>query len=111
MPNKNYVSGRNFEYRVRDYLISYGYTVLRSAGSHTPIDLIAFNHDKLVLIQCKHGKIKKSELDEFIKLSIAFSDVEHYLFLVATAERNGKNVDIVFYVVTPAGNLIRLEGF
>jgi len=64
MPNKNYISGRNFEYRVRDYLVSKGYLVIRSAGSKGVADLVAIRKvDKRglyvchrpILIQCKHG--------------------------------------------------------
>jgi len=59
MTNKNYVSGRNFEYRVRDYLISKGYFVVRSAGSKTPIDLVGLKSEHLpLLVQCKHGRNK-----------------------------------------------------
>ena len=69
MPNKNYISGRNFEYRVKKYLEQRGYYVIRSAGSKTPFDLIAIpTTDNLallpdvLLIQCKHGsKISKAE--------------------------------------------------
>jgi len=67
MPNKNYNSGRNFEYRVKKYLESKGYLVFRSAGSHSIADLIAFPKSSwqfsTLLIQCKHhGKISKVEL-------------------------------------------------
>lgn len=61
MPNKNYISGRNFEYKVRDYLISKGYLVVRSAGSKGVADLVAFKkvypgiYYRPILIQCKHG--------------------------------------------------------
>jgi len=108
MPNKNYISGRTFEYKVRDYLESKGYVVVRSAGSHTPIDLIAFNCFGLILVQCKHGKIRLPEISDFIKLSQKYFE---HSFYVATAERNGNKVDVVFYGVTPAGNLIRMERF
>ena len=64
MPNKNYISGRNFEYRVKKYLESKGYLVFRTAGSHSIADLIVFPRTpgKPVLIQCKHtGIISKKE--------------------------------------------------
>jgi len=110
LSNKHYISGRNFEYSVRDHLEAKGYVVVRSAGSHTPIDLVAFNKYGFNLIQCKHGKIKLSEIKDFIALSKKYHEYE-YNFYVATAERNGKYVDIVFYGITPTGNLIRKEGF
>ena len=41
MPNKNYITGRRFEYKVRDEWRAKGYVALRSAGSHSPYDVIA----------------------------------------------------------------------
>jgi hypothetical protein len=41
MPNKNYINGRRFEYKVRDAYKALGYVALRSAGSHSPYDVIA----------------------------------------------------------------------
>lgn len=64
--NKNYNSGRRFEYRVKKYLENKGYYVMRSAGSKSPFDLIAipkYNGSIILLIQCKHGvKISKKEI-------------------------------------------------
>ncbi len=37
----HYAVGRRLEYRARDELIAQGYTVVRSAGSKGPIDLVA----------------------------------------------------------------------
>lgn len=47
MPNKNYINGRRHEYAVRDHWKQHGYTALRSAGSHSPYDVVAlkpYNH-------------------------------------------------------------------
>jgi hypothetical protein len=41
MPNKNYINGRAHEYRVRNQWAAKGYTALRSAGSHSPYDVVA----------------------------------------------------------------------
>jgi hypothetical protein len=41
MPNRNYITGRRFEYKVRDTWRSRGYTAFRSAGSHSPYDVVA----------------------------------------------------------------------
>ena len=38
----NYSRGRDTEYLARDLLVLHGYQVVRSAGSHTPIDLVAW---------------------------------------------------------------------
>lgn len=71
MPNKNYERGRRFEYTVLNKLKSIGYDGMRSAGSHTAIDLIVWKEGEgirfvgynkfhqLMLdffaIQCKHS--------------------------------------------------------
>lgn len=49
----NYARGAEFERRVKRHLETNGYTVLRSAGSKSPIDLIALKPGAIVLIQCK----------------------------------------------------------
>lgn len=111
MPNKNYVSGRNFEYKVRDYLVSKGYLVIRSAGSKGVADLVAIkkieHHNTLsrptgiesilrphiihrpILIQCKHGHSKFIGYDKVVKEILNKHDVR---FIHAF---NGKH-DIIF---------------
>lgn len=80
MSNKHYVQGRNFEYRCKRYLERQGFYVVRSAGSHTPTDLIAFppnpptsdKHSTAPLfIQCKYGSgyISKSNIDKLVQLA------------------------------------------
>jgi Holliday junction resolvase len=78
MPNKNYVSGRNFEYRVVKWLVNRGYYVVRAYASKGIFDLVATppRSSKLsgaLLIQAKHsrsGKIKISS-EEKIRLATA----------------------------------------
>lgn len=78
MPNKKYLSGRRYEWKVRDEWRKKGYTVIRAAGSKGPFDLIAirpnwevdgntfFHHtdqeSEIVLIQCKTGKSRTRAL-------------------------------------------------
>ena len=38
-----YARGADFERRVRDVLTAQGWQVLRSAGSHSPVDLVAWS--------------------------------------------------------------------
>ena len=53
MPNP-YARGAAFEGRIRQALEAAGWLVLRSAGSHTPVDLVAWGpHGQLWLIQAK----------------------------------------------------------
>jgi hypothetical protein len=67
MPNRNYISGRAYEYKVKRHWESQGYVVLRSAGSRGPFDLVALpgpklRQKKVVAIQCKRGKTEASAL-------------------------------------------------
>ena len=41
MPNKNYINGRAKEYRVKKQLESEGWFCVRSAGSHSIVDIVA----------------------------------------------------------------------
>ena len=70
MPNKRYVKGRNFEYRVKRYFEAKGYFVVRSAGSKGVFDLIAITDGEVIGIQCKkHGQVSKDELNRIIEVS------------------------------------------
>lgn len=42
MPNSHYVSGRKKEWRVQKELEQNNYLTFRTAGSHTPVDVLAF---------------------------------------------------------------------
>ena len=55
MPNKNYVNGRNREYKIANTLRSKGWIVVRASGSHSPIDLVAIDvkSRRCIFIQVK----------------------------------------------------------
>jgi Holliday junction resolvase len=53
MVNKNYVSGRRFEYTIKKELQDMGWIAIRSAGSHSPFDIIALKGDRILLLQLK----------------------------------------------------------
>ncbi len=55
MPNKNYVKGRKYEYDIVHLMRDKGYLAFRSAGSHSPVDVVAIDgKNKIIkLIQCK----------------------------------------------------------
>ena len=67
MVNKNYQSGRRFEYKVKKYYENKGYTVLRTSGSHGFADLVAIKNDArtIIFIQCKNRKPTKQETRKF----------------------------------------------
>lgn len=70
----NYISGRNAEYMIKRMLISEGFKfVIRSAGSHTPVDLIATDGKSIVVVQVKKGSyISKIEKALFYDWGKAF---------------------------------------
>lgn len=54
MPNKNYKSGRAFEYETQKRWEEKGYATIRASGSHGQFDVVAFRSDrKPEFIQCK----------------------------------------------------------
>jgi Holliday junction resolvase len=58
----NYSRGHAFELRARARLESEGWFVGRSAGSKTPVDLVAIKaNSRPLLVQCKSGTRSLSE--------------------------------------------------
>jgi len=100
--NNNYVKGANFERKVKKQYEECGYLVFRTAGSHSPSDLIAFpplrmiNEWQPILIQCKNtAKVYLPEDMEELKKTA----VEYGLRAVLISHRKGKMKDIVTWVV------------
>ncbi|RPI86150.1 MAG: hypothetical protein EHM34_00200 [Nitrosopumilales archaeon] len=102
MPNKNYVKGRAFEYKIKKHYEKAGFVVFRMAGSHSPADLIAFppiGHwfrgkelDYVpILIQCKatEAKTPEKEIAELKKLADKLS-----LKAVLVTKKKGKDIFI-----------------
>ena len=76
MPNKNYIKGRRYEYKLAHVLRKSGFDIVfRSAGSHGPIDLVAIDTSSrtMLFVQAKQGKLsytKRLELKhKWIKLN------------------------------------------
>lgn len=67
--SKSYIKGRALEYKVRRELEKLGFRVIRSAGSHTPVDILAFKHGKLIAIQCKMKRHTQRDVNELIAWS------------------------------------------
>jgi len=59
MPNKSYIRGRAFEYEIlnllKKHLPADKYTIIRTAGSHSPVDVFIVKHinRQAFGIQCK----------------------------------------------------------
>ena len=57
MPNSQYATGANFERRMCELLWARGWRPLRSAGSHSPADVVALKDGQPPLaVQCKAGR-------------------------------------------------------
>ena len=75
MPNKNYLKGVRKERREVNKARSRGLVSLRSAGSHSPIDVVVIDHYRHVikLIQCKPDDMsfndKQKILNDYIFLN------------------------------------------
>ena len=67
----NYTRGRQFEYRTKKKLEAEGWVVFRSAGSHSPADLIALRTGEVMLVQCKgyEGKVAHVEREKLLLLA------------------------------------------
>ena len=71
MPNKRYIKGRRFEYRVKEWLKKHipDALILRCAGSK-PFDLVVIRkgrdgHAKVLLVECKaHDYVNTKEVEE-----------------------------------------------
>lgn len=67
----NYQRGANFERRVQADMENRGYVTVRSAGSHSPADVVALMAGEVpVAIQCKlNGRLDPEEWNEFLSWS------------------------------------------
>lgn len=66
----HYRSGADFEREVRAHLVLNGYDVIRSAGSKTKVDLLAFKPGQVLVIQCKrNGVCPPAERVELLRVA------------------------------------------
>lgn len=67
MNGRNYQNGAALERQCKKRLEANGYAVVRSAGSHSPADLVAMRKGRATLgIQCKrNGRLDPEEWNEF----------------------------------------------
>lgn len=65
-----YSIGYSFERRVRAWLEDHGWVVFRTGGSRSPVDLVAMEPGKTVLVQCrKNARLSPRERGELGQLS------------------------------------------
>lgn len=67
----NYDAGRRFEWEVRAALVADGYQlVIRSAGSKTKVDIVAFKQDQVLFVQAKrNGVCPPAERVELLRVA------------------------------------------
>jgi hypothetical protein len=67
----HYRGGADFEREVRAALVADGYQlVVRSAGSKTKVDLVAFKFDQVLFVQCKrNGVCPPAERVELLRVA------------------------------------------
>jgi Holliday junction resolvase len=62
------VRGRSAEYWVKGLLEDLGYVVIRSAASHTPMDLLAARHGVRLAVQVKvKSRFTRDEREELLR--------------------------------------------
>lgn len=76
MANKNYVKGRNFEYRIIRWLVNRGYYVIRAYGSKGTFDMVAVpaknsRLSRALLIQAKYSRKNKVQITTEEKIRLA----------------------------------------
>ncbi len=86
MVNKNYIRGRTIEYKCIKELGNQGFVCIRTAGSHSPVDVIAIRYDRILLIQCKRQKKDIDinygyEVQELVDIQIDNPFVEKWLWV------------------------------
>jgi Holliday junction resolvase len=69
VPRSPYRKGARYEYYVKRLLEEKGYLVFRTAGSHGPFDLIAFDGQNkvILLVQVKKSKYISNKEKEALK--------------------------------------------
>lgn len=69
MPNRNYNNGRAKETRIVNKARAKGYIAFRSAGSHSPIDVVIISptEQRIWLIQSKLGKLSRPEKERILE--------------------------------------------
>jgi len=106
MPNKNYIKGRALEYKIKQELEENGWFVVRSAGSHGPIDLACFSEDAIALIQCKTKAPTKPEVEtlaKFVQEHLYLYRVHKVAVLIMTPEQ--------VYTFMPANHKSKKGGY
>jgi Holliday junction resolvase len=91
--NKLYKKGRSFEYYIMNKKKKEGYFCMRSAGSHSPIDIVAIKNGRIELIQAKAGcSLHKKERVSLLKLANSINAIP--LFIQKIGRGKLREIDI-----------------
>lgn len=84
MPNANYVKGRRQEYKLVNQAKKMGCVAFRSAGSHSPIDVVAIDtaQKRISLIQAKPDTMSENAKNKLKEENIDLNGVFEVEFLV-----------------------------
>jgi len=84
MPNKNYIKGRKKEYKIVNDEKSKGRISFRSAGSHSPIDIVSIDPEgkKIKFIQSKPDNWTEKQINCLIEKNKFFNGTYEVIFSV-----------------------------
>ena len=102
MSNRKYISGRNFEYKIKQELEEDGFTVIRASGSHGVYDLVGFKYlprSNRVVVRCIQCKVTSSNNANGLKKEFVSSvpfDVDSAIIeqQLAVKTKGHKNYDL-----------------
>jgi len=92
MSSKAYEKGYRFEMKCKVHFESLGYSVTRSAGSHSPIDLECVRSgERPIKLQCKlHGKLSKADRAILIQIGRETDST----VMLASSVKHGRYTDV-----------------
>ncbi len=84
MPNPNYVKGRRKEFKVVNQEKEIGNLAFRSAGSHSPIDVVSIDVENRIIrfIQCKPDSMPESQKKKLEQTMVSLNNRFDCLFEV-----------------------------
>ena len=90
LTNRAYNRGVDWERTLQRMLVAKGWKVIRSAGSHQAIDLVAGRFfgkvNRRLAIQCKTGEARFTEADKIATMAMA----HHFNAVPMVADRKGR---------------------
>lgn len=93
----NYTRGAAFERKVAKDLEGHGYVTVRSAGSHSPADVIAMRYGTIAAVQCKlNGRLDPDEWNELWEFCVSAGATP----IMASPLKDGRKTGIIYRRLT-----------